>query len=119
MKTLKELRIALNMSQRELAEKVGVNYRTISSYETGARELPVKIAKKIGEVLEIDWWTLYEEDWREKNMIKFILLAFLLISLFQWFSNNMAVKGLLYYIGTEFGEDELDKIDLKKSSKPL
>ena len=26
----------------------------------------------------------------------------------------MAVKGLLYYIGTEFGEDELDKIDMKK-----
>lgn len=47
-------------------------------------------------------------------MFKFILIAFLLISLFQWFSNNMAVKGLLYYIGTEFGEDELDKIDMKK-----
>ena len=47
-------------------------------------------------------------------MFKFILIAFLLIALFQWFSNNMAVKGLLYYIGTEFGEDELDKIDMKK-----
>nr|DAN81458.1 MAG TPA: helix-turn-helix domain protein [Caudoviricetes sp.] len=49
------------MSQVELAEKVGVNYRTISTYEIGTRELPVKVAKKIGEILEIDWWTLYEE----------------------------------------------------------
>lgn len=61
MKMLKELRVAFNMSQRELAEKVGVNHRTISSYETGAREIPVKIAKKIGKVLNIDWWILYEE----------------------------------------------------------
>ena len=61
MKMLKELRVAFNMSQRELAEKVGVNHRTISSYETGARELPVNIAKKIGKVLNIDWWILYEE----------------------------------------------------------
>lgn len=47
-------------------------------------------------------------------MIKAILIIALAISLFQRFSNNMAVKGLLYYIGTEFGEDELDKIDIKK-----
>lgn len=61
MEKLKEIRIAKNLKQNELAKKVGVNYRTISSYETGVRELPVNIAKKIGEVLEIDWWTLYED----------------------------------------------------------
>lgn len=61
MKILKDLRVDLNMSQRELAEKVGVNYRTISSYETGARDMPVKVAKKIGKVLNIDWWILYED----------------------------------------------------------
>ena len=61
MKILKELRLDFNMSQRELAEKVGVNYRTISSYETGVRDMPVSVAKKIGKVLNIDWWLLYEE----------------------------------------------------------
>ena len=61
MKILKDLRVDLNMSQRELAEKVGVNYRTISSYETGARDMPVKVAKKICKVLNIDWWILYED----------------------------------------------------------
>lgn len=62
MKVLKELRVGLNISQRELAEKVGVNHRTISSYETGARDMPVSVAKKIGKVFNIDWWKLYEED---------------------------------------------------------
>ena len=61
MEKLKEIRIAKNLKQNELAKKVGVNYRTISSYETGVRELPVKVAKKVGEVLEVDWWTLYED----------------------------------------------------------
>ena len=61
MQILKDLRIKKDMTQKELGIEVGVNYRTISSYETGARELPVKIAKKIGEVLETDWWTLYED----------------------------------------------------------
>jgi len=51
-----------DLDKQKLAEKVGVNYRTISTYEIGTRELPVKIAKKIGEILEIDWWTLYEDE---------------------------------------------------------
>ena len=54
MEKLKEIRIAKNLKQNELAKKVGVNYRTISSYETGARDLPVKVAKKIGEVVNVN-----------------------------------------------------------------
>lgn len=61
MERLKEIRLAKNLKQSELAKQVGVNYRTISSYETGARDLPVKIAKKIGKVLNVDWWKLYEK----------------------------------------------------------
>ncbi|WP_262123435.1 helix-turn-helix transcriptional regulator [Anaerococcus sp. Marseille-Q5996] len=61
MNSLKKFRKAANMKQKELAEKVGVNCRTISSYETGARDMPVKVAKKIGKVLNIDWWILYED----------------------------------------------------------
>ena len=62
MERLKEIRLAKNLKQSELAKKVGVNYRTISSYETGARDMPVRVAKKIGKVLNIDWWILYEEE---------------------------------------------------------
>lgn len=60
MRRLKEIRLAKNLKQSELAKQVGVNYRTISSYETGARDMPVSVAKKIGKVLNIDWWILYE-----------------------------------------------------------
>lgn len=58
---IRVLRAMKNMSQKELAEKLGVNHRTISSYETGARDMPVRIAKEIGKVLDIDWWLLYED----------------------------------------------------------
>lgn len=61
MDKLKSLRIERNMTQKELGSEVGVDARTISSYETGARELPVKVAKKIGKIFEIDWWILYED----------------------------------------------------------
>lgn len=61
MNKLKSLRIERNMTQKELGSEVGVDARTISSYETGVRDLPVRIAKRIGRILEIDWWILYEE----------------------------------------------------------
>lgn len=61
MDKLKSLRIERNMTQKELGSEVGVDARTISSYETGVRDLPVRIAKRIGTILEIDWWILYEE----------------------------------------------------------
>ena len=60
MDKLKSLRIERNMTQKELGSEVGVDARTISSYETGVRELPVKIAKRIGKIFKIDWWLLYE-----------------------------------------------------------
>ena len=62
MDKLKSLRIERNMTQKELGSEVGVDARTISSYETGVRELPVKIAKRIGKIFKIDWWILYEDQ---------------------------------------------------------
>lgn len=61
MNKLKDIRESLSMSQKELAKEVGVNHRTISAYENEVRRLPVETAKKIGEVLNVDWWKLYEE----------------------------------------------------------
>ncbi len=60
MKTLKEYRKKAGLSQKDLAEKVGLKQQRYNHYERGRRELPVNIAKKIGDVLEIDWWKLYE-----------------------------------------------------------
>lgn len=61
MDKLKSLRIERNMTQKEWGSEVGVDSRTISSYETGVRELPVKIAKRIGKIFKINWWILYED----------------------------------------------------------
>ena len=48
------------MTITELAGLVGTTEASISRYETGKRELPVKMAKKISEVLKVDWWKLYD-----------------------------------------------------------
>lgn len=37
-KNLKELRLEARLSQTELAEKLGVSQRTVSSWELGARQ---------------------------------------------------------------------------------
>jgi len=52
---LKDLRIHLNMSQQELAERVGVSREYITMIENNERTPSVSIAKKIGIVLNFDW----------------------------------------------------------------
>lgn len=59
---LLEFRLEKGYSQKELGDAVGLSYQAISHYEKGRRELPVSVAKKIGEVLEVDWWILYEDE---------------------------------------------------------
>lgn len=59
---LLEFRLKKGYSQKELGDAVGLSYQAISHYEKGRRELPVSVAKKIGEVLDIDWWILYEDE---------------------------------------------------------
>lgn len=61
MKKLKELRIKKNMSQKEMGEIIGVNYRAIGNYERGDRTLSVDKAKKLGEYFKFYWWELYED----------------------------------------------------------
>lgn len=60
MNHLKYYRLKLNLSQKDLAEKVGLKQQRYNHYERGRRELPVSVAKEIGRILEIDWWKLYE-----------------------------------------------------------
>lgn len=59
---LLEFRLEKGYSQKELGDAVGLSYQAISHYEKRRRELPVSVAKKIGEVLDIDWWILYEDE---------------------------------------------------------
>lgn len=50
-------------------------------------------------------------------MLTIILILLLIIAVFQWFSNNMALKGTLYLLSLKYGEQILDDVDIKKSIK--
>ena len=59
---LKELRIESgNMTQEQLAKKVGISRTMITEIENGNANPSVKVAKKIAAVLGIDWTRFYEE----------------------------------------------------------
>lgn len=61
MSKLKEYRLNKNLNQKTLSELIEISQQRYSHYETGKRELPVSIAKRIGKILKINWWKLYEE----------------------------------------------------------
>lgn len=61
MENLRKARLAKKLSQKELADELGVTTATISRYESGERKLPVETAKRIVEILEVDWYTLFDE----------------------------------------------------------
>ena len=56
---LTRLRKSKKVTIKELAETVGVSSACISRYGKGVRKMPVETAKKIAQVLGVDWWTLY------------------------------------------------------------
>jgi len=51
-KTIKELRIGANMSQGELAEKIGAAQSTIAQYEKGSSKMSIEILMHVAQVLE-------------------------------------------------------------------
>lgn len=61
MKKLTQLRLKKEITQEELGKAIGVSEKTISTYETGRRNLPVDKAKKIGDYFQVNWWELYED----------------------------------------------------------
>lgn len=58
---LRQMRKRTAFTQVELAKAVGVTQEAISLWELGKREMPVRHAKKIAEVLGCDWKELYDE----------------------------------------------------------
>lgn len=59
MVDLKEARTKKNMTQQELADKVGVARQTISMIENGENQPSVELAKKISKVLKIKWYRFF------------------------------------------------------------
>lgn len=58
---LKEIREKAGLSQQQLADQVGVGRTTITMIESGENTPSVDTAKKIGEVLGIEWSKLFED----------------------------------------------------------
>lgn len=65
---LKNLRTQLDMSQQELADKVGVSREYITMIENDERTPSVSIAKKIGLELNFDWTNFFENKSNETTL---------------------------------------------------
>lgn len=55
-----EARKAAILTQKELADMVGVSVVTICRYETGKRTPNVRIAKRIGKILGVPWFEIID-----------------------------------------------------------
>lgn len=52
---LRGLRNREGLTQRQFAEAIGVEQSNISKMERGIRQIGIKVAKRIGEVFDIDY----------------------------------------------------------------
>jgi transcriptional regulator with XRE-family HTH domain len=57
---IRERRIVLGMTQRHLAERIGLGYQQIHSYETGKNRISAGILDRIAEALGVDVGHFYE-----------------------------------------------------------
>ena len=64
---IKEIRDNYNLSQDRFARKIGLSGKTISAYETGRTQPPLKIIEKIVDVYSTPIVSMKEED---KNNLK-------------------------------------------------
>ena len=58
---LKQLREALGFTQQYVASSLGITRSAYGNYETGLREMPVKLIKKAGDLLGCDAIHLFDE----------------------------------------------------------
>ena len=61
MINLKEVRKAKGFTQEELAAKCDVQRTTVTMIETGENLPSVQLAKKLAEVLDVDWTEFFNE----------------------------------------------------------
>ena len=60
MINLKAMRMAKGLTQEQLANECGVQRTTITMIELGVNKPSVELAKKLGEIFEIDWKGFFE-----------------------------------------------------------
>ncbi|EAF6665850.1 XRE family transcriptional regulator [Listeria monocytogenes] len=57
---LQEIRNKKNISQRDIANKVGISRATYTSYELGSRNPSVDVAKRIADELGFNWTLFFD-----------------------------------------------------------
>ena len=62
MLNVKELRMSKGLTQEQLATECGVQRTTITMIELGENKPSVELAKKLGEIFEIAWSDIFEDD---------------------------------------------------------
>lgn len=53
------------LTAKQVSEHAGIKYGTMLKYSSGERSMSMKAAKKIADVIGIDWWSLFEEKENE------------------------------------------------------
>ncbi|HHP1246747.1 TPA: helix-turn-helix transcriptional regulator [Bacillus anthracis] len=62
---LRKKREDANLTQEQLAIKVGIARSTYGAIETGERNVRPHVAKKIANILDFDWTLFFEEECHE------------------------------------------------------
>jgi len=62
MDWLREKRKEKDLTQDDVAEKVGINRATLSKLETGDTMPSVKLAQKLGALLDFNWTRFYQPE---------------------------------------------------------
>ena len=65
MKWLKHIRIDADMTQIEVAERVGISQQMYWMIENGERRPSVETAKKIAAVLGFNWTEFFPDETKE------------------------------------------------------
>ncbi len=59
---LKKMREAKQLTQTQVAEAVGIARESYTNIENGVRRPSVKVAMRLGDVLDFKWALLFEDD---------------------------------------------------------
>lgn len=62
---LKDIRLKLDLTQEQVAERAGISRTFYTEIETGSKNPSTKTAKKIAQVLNFDWVIFFEDECRK------------------------------------------------------
>lgn len=77
---IKEIRVKNNLTQKELADKLGVTYQAVSKWENGKNIPDISILKEISNIFNVDIDEIINGEIKEKkNKRKLLYVLFLII----------------------------------------